>query len=68
MTSSLSVVETDSQSDVVDQVFGSTSSSLMTNRHRRSDFIPELCDETLPPSKQNMAERDDYVSWEKIDF
>ena len=34
VTSSLSEVETDSQSDVVDRVVGSSSSSLVTNRYR----------------------------------
>ena len=35
VTSSLSEVETDSQSDVVDRVVGSSPSSSLTNRHRR---------------------------------
>ena len=45
VTSSLSEVETDSQSDAVDRVVGSSPSSL------KNDFTPEPCAETLPPSK-----------------
>ena len=66
VTSSLSEVETDSQSDVVDRVVGSSPSSL------KNDFTPEPCAETLPPSKygrkQARVERDNYVSWDKIVF
>ena len=41
MTSSLSEVETDSQSDVVDRVVGSSPSSLSDESSPKTDFIPE---------------------------
>ena len=41
VTSSLSDVETDSQSDVVDRVDGSSLSSLNDESSQDSDFIPE---------------------------
>ena len=72
VTSSLSEIETDSQNDAVDRVVVSSSSSLNDESSPQSDFIPEPCQETLLPSKygrkQARAERDDYVSWEKITF
>ena len=70
VTSSPSGVETDSQSDVVDRVVGSSLSS--DESLPETDFIPEPRAETLPPSKygrrQPRVERDDYVRWEKIVF
>ena len=72
VTSSLSEVETDSQSDVVDRVVGSSPSSLSDESSPETDFIPEPRAETLPPSKYGRkrarVERDDYVSWETIVF
>ena len=72
VTSSLSEVETDSQSDVVDRVVGSSPSSLSDESSPETDFLPEPRAETLPPSKYGRkrarVERDDYVSWEKIVF
>ena len=72
VTSSLSEVETDSQSDVVERVVGSSFSSLSDVSSPENDFIPEPCAETLPPSKYGRkrarVERDDCVSWEKIVF
>ena len=69
VTSSLSEIETDSQSDAVDRVVGSSSSSLNDACSPDSDFTPEPCQETLPPSKYGRkwarAERDDCVIWEK---
>ena len=69
---SLSEVETDSQSDVVDRVVGSSSSSLSDESLPETDFIPEPCAETLRPSKYGrkraQVKRNDYVSWEKIVF
>ena len=41
VTSSLSEVETDSQSDVVDRVVGSSPSSLGDESSPETDFIPE---------------------------
>ena len=41
VTSSLSEVETDSQSDVVDRVVGSSSSILSDESSPETDFIPE---------------------------
>ena len=41
VTSSLSDVETESQSDVVDRVVGSSLSSLNEESSQDSDFIPE---------------------------
>ena len=72
VTSSLSEVETDSQSDEVDRVAGSSPSSLSDESSPETDFIPEPSAETLPPSKYGRrrvrVERNDYVSWEKIVF
>ena len=66
VTSSLSEVETDSQSDVVDRVVGSSPSSLSDELSPEIDLIPEPRAETLPPSKygrkRTRVERDDYVS------
>ena len=72
VTSSLSEVETDSQSDVVDRVVGSSPSSSSNELSQETDFIPEPYVETLPTSKygrkQAQVERDNYVSWDKIAF
>ena len=72
VTSSLSEVETDSQSDVVDRVVGSSPSSSSNESSPETDFIPEPCVETLPTSKYGRkrarVERDNYVSWDKIVF
>ena len=72
VTSSLSEVETDSQSDVVDRVVGSSPSSLSDESSPETVFIPEPRAETLPPSKYGRrrvrVERNEYVSWEKIVF
>ena len=54
VTSSLSEVETDSQSDVVDRVVGSSPSSLSDESSPETDFIPKPRAETLPG--QNMDE------------
>ena len=66
LTSSLSEVETDWQSDVVDRVVGSSPSSLSDELSPETDLIPEPRAETLPPSKYGLkrawVERDDYVS------
>lgn len=51
VTSWLSEVETDSHSDVVDRVVGSSLSSLNDKSSPETDFIPGPCVETLPPSK-----------------
>ena len=70
--SSLSEVETDSQSDVVDRVVGSSPSSSSAESSPETEFIPEPRAETLPPSKYGRkrarVERDDYDSWEKTVF
>jgi len=73
VTSSLSEVETDSQlSDVVDQIVGSSPSSLSNESSPKTDFIPEPRAETLLPSKYGrkraLVERDNYVSLDKIVF
>ena len=72
VTSSLSEVETDSQSDVVDRVVGSSPSSSSNESSPETDFIQEPCVETLPTSKYGRkrarVERDNYVSWDKIVF
>ena len=69
MTSSLSEVETDLQSDVVDRVVGSSPSSLSEESSPETDFIPELRAETSKYGrKRTRVERDNYVSWEKIVF
>ena len=66
VTSSLSEVETDSQSDAVDRVVGSSPSSLHDEWSLETNFIPEPRAELLPPSKYGRrrarVERDDYVS------
>ena len=46
MTSSLSEVETDSQSDAVDRVVGSSPSSLSDDFSAETDFTPEPRAET----------------------
>ena len=65
VTSSLSEVETDSQSDEVDRVAGSSLSSLSNESSQETVFIPEPRAKTLPPSKYGRrrarVERNDYV-------
>ena len=79
VTSSLSEVETDSQSDVVDRVVGSSPSSLSDESWPETDFIPEPRAKTLPPSKYGRKRArvgvmghgvgvTGHVSWEKIVF
>ena len=51
VTSSFTKVETDSQSDVVDRVVGSSPSSSTNELSPETDFAPEPCAETLPPLK-----------------
>ena len=70
MTSiSLSKVETDSQSDVVDQVVGSSPCSLSEESSPETDFIPEPRAETSKYGRKRIrVERDNYVSCEKIVF
>ena len=51
VTSSLSEVETDSQSDIVDRVVGSSPSSSSDESSLETDFLPESSAETLPTSK-----------------
>ena len=72
MTSSLSKVETDLQSDVVDGVVGLSPSSSSDESSSETDFIPEPRVQTLPLSKYGrkraQVERDYYVSWDKIVF
>ena len=57
---------------MVDRVVGSSSSSLSDESSPETGFIPEPCEETLPPSKYGRmrarVERDDCVSWDKIVF
>ena len=66
VTSSLSEVKTDSQSDVVDRVVGS---SLSEESSPETDFTPEPRAETSKYGrKRKRVERDNYVSWEKIVF
>ena len=50
-TSSLSEVETYSQSDVVDRVVGSSPSSSSDESSSETDFLPEPGAKTLPTSK-----------------
>lgn len=70
VTSSLSELDTDSESDVIERVVGSSSSSL--SDESSPDNLPEPCPETLPASrygrKRARVQRDDYVSWENIVF
>ena len=69
VTTSLSEVENDSQSDVVDRVVGSSPSSLSGESSPNTDFIPEASAETSKYGrKRTRVERDNYVSWEKIVF
>ena len=51
LTSLLSEVETDSQSDVIDRVVGSSSSSLSDESLPETDFIPEACAENITTVK-----------------
>ena len=71
-TSSLSEVETDSQSDIVDRVVGSSPSRSRDESSPETDFQPEPGAETLPTSKYGRkrprVERGNYVSWDKIVF
>ena len=71
-TSSLSEVETDSQSDIVDRVVDSSPSSSSDESSLEIDFLPEPGAETLPTSKygrkRERVERDNYVRWDKIVF
>ena len=71
-TSSLSEVETDSQSNIVDRVVASSPSGLNDKSSPETDFLPEPGAETLPTSnygrKRTRVERDNYVSWDKIAF
>ena len=66
VTSSLCKVETDSQSDVVDRVVGSSPSGLSNESSPETDFIQEARAEMLPPSKYGRwwawVERENYVS------
>ena len=68
----LSEVETDSQSDKVDRVVGSSPSSSSDESSPETDFLPEPGAETLPTSKYGRKrariERNNYVSWNKIVF
>ena len=69
MTSSLSELETDLQSDVVDLVVGSSPSSLSEESSPETDFIPEPRAETSKyRRKRTRVERGNYVSWERIVF
>ena len=69
VTSSLSEVETDSISDVVDRVAGSSPSSVSEESSLETDFIPEPRAETSKYGrKRTQIERDNYVSSEKIVF
>ena len=72
VTSLLSEVETDSQSDVVDWVVRSSPSSLSNKSSPETDLIPEAHAETLLPPKYGRkwarVERDNYVSWDEIAF
>ena len=67
-----SEVETDTQSDVVDRVVGSSPTSSSDESSPETDFLPETGAETLPMSKYGRkrarVERDNYVSWDKIVF
>ena len=69
VTSSLSEVETDSQSDVVDRAVGSSPCSLSDEVSPESDFIPELHTETSKYGRKwAQVKKDNYVSREKIVF
>ena len=69
---SFAELETDSQSDAVDRVVGSSPSSSTKESSPETDFVAEPRAETLPPSKYGRkrarVERDNYVSWDKIVF
>ena len=71
-TSSLSEVETDTQSDIVDRVVGSSPSSSSDESSPETDFLPGPGAEALPTlkygRKRARVERDNYVSWDKIVF
>lgn len=62
LTSSLSEVETDSRSDAVDRVVGSSSSSLKWQNPVQKHYGPQNKDES------GRVERDDCVSGEKLVF
>ena len=71
VTSSLSEVETESQSDVVDRVVGSSPSSLSEESSPESDFIPEPRAETSKYGRKRTRtgrDWDNYISWEKMVF
>ena len=69
VTSPLSEVEADSQSDVVDRVVGSSPSRVSEESSPETDFIPEPRAETSRCGrKRTRVERDNYISWEKIVF
>ena len=69
VTSSLSEVEADSQSDVVDRVVGSSPSSVSEESSPETDFIPEPRAETSRYGrKRTRVKRDNYISWEKMVF
>lgn len=69
VTSSLSEVETDSQSDVVDQAVGSSPYILSDEASPESDFIPELhTEKSKYGRKWAKVKKDNYVSREKIVF
>ena len=65
-------METDSKSDVVDRVVGSSPGSSSNELSPETDFIPEPRAQTLPPSNYGrtrvQVERHNYVSWDKIVF
>ena len=71
-TSSRSEVDTDSQSDIVDRVVGSSPSSSSDESSPETDFLPEPGAETLATSKHGrkraVVVRDKYVSWDRIVF
>ena len=69
VTSSLSRVETDLQSDVVDRFVGSSLGSLSDESSPETVFIPEPGAETSKyGQKWARDERDNYVGWENIFF
>ena len=71
-TSSLSELETDTQSDIVDRVAGSSPSSSSDESSPETDFLPETGAETLLTSKYGRkrarVKLENYVSWDKIVF
>ena len=71
-TSSLSEVENDSHSDIIDRIVGSNPSASSDESSPETDFLPEPGAETLPTSKYGRkrarVERDNYFSGDKIFF